>query len=83
MSEYFLEIRGVSKSFQAVRALDQVDLRVKPGESKCLAGENGCGKSTLIKIISGVYTPDCGEIVIKGKSYTSLTPPSPSPRASK
>ncbi len=74
MSEYFLEIRGVSKSFQAVRALDQVDLRVKPGESKCLAGENGCGKSTLIKIISGVYTPDCGEIVIKGKSYTSLTP---------
>lgn len=74
MSEYFLEIHGVSKSFQAVQALDQVELRVKPGEIKCLAGENGCGKSTLIKIISGVYTPDCGEIVIKGKSYTSLTP---------
>lgn len=74
MSEYFLEIRGVSKAFQAVQALDHVELKLKPGEIKCLAGENGCGKSTLIKIISGVYTPDCGEIVIKGKTYTSLTP---------
>lgn len=74
MSEYFLEIRGVSKAFQAVQALDNVDLKLKPGEVKCLAGENGCGKSTLIKIISGVYTPDCGEIIIKGKKYNSLTP---------
>lgn len=74
MSEYFLEIHGVSKAFQAVQALDNVDLKLKPGEVKCLAGENGCGKSTLIKIISGVYTPDCGEIVIKGKKYSSLTP---------
>lgn len=74
MSEYFLEIRGVSKAFQAVQALDHVELKLKPGEIKCLAGENGCGKSTLIKIISGVYTPDCGEIIIKGKTYTSLTP---------
>lgn len=74
MSEYFLEIRGVSKAFQAVQALDKVELKLKPGEIKCLAGENGCGKSTLIKIISGVYTPDSGEIIIKGKTYTSLTP---------
>lgn len=74
MSEYFLEIRGVSKAFQAVQALDNVTLKLKPGEIKCLAGENGCGKSTLIKIISGVYTPDSGEILIKGEKYTSLTP---------
>lgn len=74
MSEYFLEIRGVSKAFQAVQALDNVSLKLKPGEIKCLAGENGCGKSTLIKIVSGVYTPDCGEIIIKGKKYESLTP---------
>lgn len=74
MSEYFLEIRNVSKAFQAVQALDHVELKLKPGEIKCLAGENGCGKSTLIKIISGVYTPDEGEIVIKGKSHKALTP---------
>lgn len=74
MSEYFLEIRGVSKAFQAVQALENVSLTLRPGEIKCLAGENGCGKSTLIKIISGVYTPDCGEIIIKGKRYTALTP---------
>lgn len=74
MSEYFLEIHGVSKAFQAVQALDNVELKLKPGEIKCLAGENGCGKSTLIKIISGVYAPDCGEIIIKGKRYTALTP---------
>jgi len=74
MSDSFLEIRGISKAFQAVQALDSVDLTLKPGEAKCLVGENGCGKSTLIKIISGVYTPDEGEIIIKGKSYQSLTP---------
>ena len=74
MSDYYLEIHGVSKAFQAVQALDNVELRLRPGEIKCLAGENGCGKSTLIKIISGVYTPDSGEIIVKGKKYTSLTP---------
>lgn len=68
MSEYYLEIHGVSKAFQAVQALDNVELRLRPGEIKCLAGENGCGKSTLIKIISGVYTPDSGEIIIKERS---------------
>ena len=74
MSEYFLEIKNVSKAFQAVQALDHVNLKLRPGEIKCLAGENGCGKSTLIKIISGVYTPDEGEIIIKGKSHKALTP---------
>ena len=74
MSEYFLEIKNVSKAFQAVQALDHVKLKLRPGEIKCLAGENGCGKSTLIKIISGVYTPDEGEIIIKGKSHKALTP---------
>lgn len=74
MSEYFLQLRGISKSFQKVKALTDVDFSLKPGEAKCLVGENGCGKSTLIKIISGVYTPDVGEIIIGGKSYRSLTP---------
>lgn len=74
MGDYFLEIDQISKSFQAVHALDHVSLKLKPGEAKCLVGENGCGKSTLIKIISGVYKPDAGTITIKGKTYSQLTP---------
>lgn len=74
MEEYFLQVRGVSKSFQGVNALSNVNFNLKAGEAKCLVGENGCGKSTLIKIISGVYTADCGEIIINGKTYRSLTP---------
>ena len=74
MGEYLLEMNEISKSFQAVHALDHVSFKIKPGEAKCLVGENGCGKSTLIKVISGVYTPDSGSITIKGKTYPSLTP---------
>lgn len=74
MDDYFLEINQISKSFQAVHALDHVSLKLKPGEAMCLVGENGCGKSTLIKIISGVYKPDGGTITIKGRSYSQLTP---------
>ena len=51
MSEYYLEIHGVSKAFQAVQALDNVELRLRPGEIKCLAGENGCGKSTQAALL--------------------------------
>lgn len=74
MSEYYLEVRGVSKAFVGVQALKNVDLRIRLGETHCLAGENGCGKSTLIKIISGFYTADEGEIIINGTSYSKLTP---------
>lgn len=55
-----LRLTGVSKTFGGVRALDNVDFEVREGEVHCLAGENGCGKSTLIKIVTGVYTPDPG-----------------------
>lgn len=74
MSEFYLEVRNISKSFVGVQALKNVNLRIRPGETHCLAGENGCGKSTLIKVISGFYTADSGEIVINGKSYAKLTP---------
>lgn len=74
MSEYYLEVKNVSKAFVGVQALKDVSLRIRPGETHCLAGENGCGKSTLIKVISGFYTADEGEIVINGRSYNKITP---------
>lgn len=69
-----LRVEGVSKSFGGVQALKSVSLEVYAGEIVCLAGENGCGKSTLIKIVSGYYEPDCGCIELNGVSYKKLTP---------
>ncbi len=74
MSEYLLEMKGICKSFAGVRALDQVNFQVRPGKVMCLAGENGCGKSTLVKIISGVYTRDEGEVIFEGHPITKITP---------
>lgn len=73
MSENIIKITGVKKYFGGVKALDGVDLVVKKGEVHCLAGENGCGKSTIINVISGFYTPDAGTIEIDGKVYSKLT----------
>ncbi len=64
--------RDISKRFSGVVALDSVTLAVRPGEVHCLAGENGSGKSTLIKVISGVVAPDSGQILINGRSYSTL-----------
>ena len=74
MSEYLLEMSGICKSFAGVKALDHVDFRVRPGKVMCLAGENGCGKSTLVKIISGVYTKDEGHVTFDGQPITKITP---------
>jgi ABC-type sugar transport system ATPase subunit len=57
-------MRGISKTFPGVKALDQVDLEVRPGEVHALLGENGAGKSTLIKVLGGVHKPDAGTITI-------------------
>ena len=62
MAEYLIRATEVRKYFAGVKALDGVSLEIRPGEIHCLAGENGCGKSTLIKIISGVYQKDSGVI---------------------
>ena len=70
----YLEVRDIVKRFGGVTALDGVSLRVYSGEVLCLAGENGCGKSTLIKIISGVQPPDAGTILIDGEAIPSLNP---------
>ncbi|MFA3919945.1 sugar ABC transporter ATP-binding protein [Ruegeria hyattellae] len=70
-----LKLRNVSKTFGGVQALQSVDFEVRAGEVHCLAGENGCGKSTLIKIVTGVYTPDLGtEIEMFGRSLASISP---------
>lgn len=74
MGEYLLRAVGIHKYFAGVHALDNVALEIKPGEVHCLAGENGCGKSTLIKIISGVYHRDAGTIEFDGKEMTKFTP---------
>lgn len=64
MSENILCVKNIKKSFGGVHALKGVDLTIKKGETHCLAGENGCGKSTIIKVISGFYKPDEGTIEI-------------------
>ncbi len=69
-----LEVRGVSKHFPGVRALDQVDLEVLRGEVHVLLGENGAGKSTLMKILSGVYKRDEGRIFIDGDAVEPRDP---------
>lgn len=74
MAEYLLEMTGICKSFAGVHALKNVNFKVRPGKVMCLAGENGCGKSTLVKIISGVYTKDEGEVIFEGKPITKITP---------
>lgn len=66
-SEYRVEMSGISKSFGVVSVLNDVDLKVKPGEIHALLGENGAGKSTLIKILSGVHQKDKGKVLLNGK----------------
>jgi len=69
-----IELRGVSKHFGSVIALQDIDISVNPGEVHCLLGDNGAGKSTLIKILSGVHRPSAGEILIKGAPVTFRNP---------
>lgn len=74
MADYLLRAVNIHKSFAGVHALKGVTLEIKPGEIHCLAGENGCGKSTLIKVISGVHQRDSGEVVFNGKQLKKITP---------
>lgn len=64
--------RGIVKVFGGVRALDDISIDLYPGEVHCLAGENGCGKSTLIKVISGVLRPESGVIVVDGIEHIAM-----------
>lgn len=69
-----LSIKGIRKEFPGVLALDNVELRVRPGTVHALMGENGAGKSTLMKIIAGVYQPDAGEIRLRGEEVSLKSP---------
>ena len=67
MSQVLLEMRGITKTFPGVKALDNVQLTLKKGRVMALMGENGAGKSTLMKVMFGIYERDCGTIRYKGK----------------
>ncbi|MET0604553.1 MAG: ATP-binding cassette domain-containing protein, partial [Baekduia sp.] len=69
-----LEMRGITKRFGAVRALNGVDFRVMPGEVVGLVGDNGAGKSTLVKVISGIHPADEGEYLWEGGPQRVTTP---------
>lgn len=74
MSEYVLELRGITKIFPGVKALDHVQFQLQPGEIHALMGENGAGKSTFIKIITGVHAPEEGEIFFNGQKIELKSP---------
>ena len=63
-------MKGISKRFPGVVALNNVSLEARPGEIVALVGENGAGKSTLMKILGGIHQPDAGEIRINGEPVT-------------
>jgi len=73
MSEYLLEMKGISKSFGEVQSLRNVDFRASRGEVVGLLGDNGAGKSTLIKIVTGYHQSDTGEINFDGRPVRNLT----------
>ena len=74
MADELIRLTNINKSFAGVRALQDVSLTIERGKIHCLVGENGCGKSTLIKIIAGVYPRDTGGLAINGKEYAHLHP---------
>lgn len=73
--EPYLTLTSINKNFNGFYALKDINFDIKPGEVHCIAGQNGCGKSTLIKIISGVHQPDSGGVIeIENTKFSSLTP---------
>ncbi len=64
-----LQVIGISKEFHGVKALSGVDFSLRAGEVHALIGENGAGKSPLMKILTGIHKADAGELLLKGKPY--------------
>lgn len=74
MQEYKISLRHITKSFPGVKALSDINFDVRKGTVHVIMGENGAGKSTMMKIINGVYHPDSGEIFIDGKQVSIKNP---------
>ena len=74
MTEPLLEMRDVCKGFPGVQALASAHLTVERGEVMALVGENGAGKSTMMKILAGVYAPDSGTILMNGQEVHPRDP---------
>ncbi|HIW21346.1 MAG TPA: sugar ABC transporter ATP-binding protein [Candidatus Dorea intestinavium] len=74
MSEYILELQGITKIFPGVKALNNVHFQLKHGEVHALMGENGAGKSTFIKVITGVHTAEEGEMFLEGEKVNFKKP---------
>ncbi len=74
MGEYVLEMRDITKRFPGVLALDKAQLQLRPGEVHCLLGENGAGKSTMMKILAGAQQKDSGAILLDGQEIEIHSP---------
>ena len=73
-NDYVVELKGISKRFGAVQAVNKVDLELRRGEILGLVGDNAAGKSTLVKILYGAVRPDEGEIFVEGQGVTIRNP---------
>ena len=74
MGDVTVSVKIIVKTFGGIKALDDINLEFRAGEIHALMGENGAGKSTICKILSGAYTPDSGVVTINGKNFSALTP---------
>lgn len=74
MEDYILEVKNICKHFSGVKALDNISFKIRRGEVHALVGENGAGKSTFIKVLTGAHMPSSGTIVYEGKEYKELNP---------
>ena len=74
MSEKLITIENVSKSFDEVKVLENMNLYIRENEFLTLLGPSGCGKTTLLRILGGFEEPDTGRVMFEGKDITSLAP---------
>ena len=74
MSEYVVEMNHIVKSFGEVHAVKDGNFTLRKGEIHSLIGENGAGKSTMMKMLYGMYDFDGGEVIVKGEPLTQITP---------
>jgi branched-chain amino acid transport system ATP-binding protein len=75
LSKLILEVKGLTKAFGGLLALNKVDLTIEAGKITAVIGPNGAGKTTLFNIITGIYAPTKGEVIFDGKLLNKMTPP--------